>query len=341
MSNVYVEGEIQAITGSIGGWRIDEEGLIAEDSYSFIRAGKTSAEDLNEGFYLSSTDLYIGDEETYLKYDLNGLTIAGEINANSGSIGPFHVTENFIYTKYEDSDSVNFILGENGICLGNYGRFYIGNNYINGEDVFEEYAYNGGTIIDSSGGIQTDYLMIMHQGDYKGTRRLDATGIYMNIFQGIYPSSDDDPDDFPLQLQLIGCDSAGNLVDRCYIGLWSEGRLIIGDRDMGVKRSTDPFYYATKASIDGSIFCRKWFLYGYNNEFKEEDDPDQNVVYRLQPYYDKDKKITYAIFKKWGTYEATRSGLPDIEGMNNSNNSDVSTSSDIITFDATVLGGGV
>lgn len=324
-NQAYIEGNIHADAGYFGGWTILENGISAEDSDSFIRAGKTSADDdEHTGFYLSADSFSIGDSNTYLKYNENGLTIVGEINADSGNIGPFHVNEDYIWTEY--NDEINFILGEEGICLGGYGKLFLGENYVGDEVFIDDYTYQGGTIIHSNGGVQTDYLTIMHYGPFeKPLYHENATGLYFDLAQGVYPSSDD-VDNFPLQLRLVGCSADNQIQPLSYIGLWSEGRIIVGARDFGFKLeslSTDN-YRAIKACIDGSLYVRKSIYCSFH---------DSEKVYRMK------KKeidgILYVVLEDDGLYEATVGGDPTTPGGNGGGSANMS--SDIITFDTSVL----
>ena len=325
-NQAYIEGNIRADAGFFGGWSIIGDGIAEkEGSDAFIRAGKTGPnDDENEGFYLSATAFSIGDSNTYLKYNEEGLTIVGKIEADTGRIGPFHVNEDYIWTEY--NDKINFILGEEGICLGGYGKLFLGEKYVGDEVLIDDYSYQGGTIIHSNGGVQTDYLTIMHYGAFeKPLYHPDATGLYFDLAQGVYPSSDD-ADNFPLQLRLVGCSADNQIQPQSYIGLWSEGRMIVGARDFGFKLenlSTD-HYRAIKACIDGSLYIRKFIYCSFN---------DSEKVYRM-----KKKEIDgtlYVVLEDDGVYEATVGGDPTVPGGNGGGSSNMSA--DIITFDNSVL----
>ena len=321
--NAYISGWIGAENGNIGGWKITGESLYTDDSGVYIAAGKTNANDNNTGFYLSEEALIIGDSETYLKYNSNGLSIKGTLEADSGRIGPFNINEDYIWTEY--NEKINFILGEEGICLGGVGKFYLGEKYIGDEVIITDYTYQGGTIIHSNGGIQTDYLTIMHYGPIeKPTIRSESTGLYFDLAQGVY-SSEEDSEEYPLQLRLVGCSVDNEIIPRSYIGLWSEGRVIIGAQDFGFKTVNHPnSFHARKVSVDGSIYVHEHFYCSFN---------ESETVYKL-----KKKEIDgtiYAIFVEDGTYESTYGGDPRYPDGNEGGNT--STSADIITFDTSVL----
>lgn len=344
-NQAYIEGNIRADAGFFGGWSIIGDGIAEkEGSDAFIRAGKTSADDENEGFYLSASAFSIGDSNTYLKYNEEGLTIVGKIEADTGRIGPFHVNEEYIWTEY--NDKINFILGEEGICLGGYGKFFLGEKYVGDEVIInDDYSYQGGTIIHSNGGVQTDCLTIMNNRDLNHSvlPNPDATGLYIDLAQGEFPSSnqnveDDSPADekmYPLQLHLIGCSAENELVGGAAVGLWSEGRFILGELDYGFRnkdRSSDFPYYAFKCAISGNLYIRKNIYLSFGEE--------GNTVWKVTKKKKSDiNDDDYCLIaKEWGTFQSKEKDLPAGPGSGNAGGSS-SISADIITFDTSVLGG--
>jgi hypothetical protein len=223
------------------------------------------------------------------------------------------------------------------------GNNYIDNNYtpgvINAPQILD-FTYDGGTIIHTNGGIQTDYLTIMQVGTIRSGTVLPqptTAGVYMDLVQGVFPSANDYSNIYPFQLRLTGCSIANSAVKNSYIGLWSEGRLIIGINDYGFQFKGDSFRHAVKASIDGALYVNKniYCSFGDNaNVYKLTKETLQLRVVKngeivTEPY-------DVIIAGEAGTYQSDE-GPDPMTPSGDGGGTALTSTSDIIVIDSAIL----
>lgn len=125
--SVNNEGELTATLGHIGGWEIGDKSLSCDSrSASMYSGSHTTLDSTSGGFYLSSDGFSLG---RHFKVDDDGLltasdiSVSGRIEASSGSIGNFDISDGHISTNGktwdgEDNDRDGVYIGSEGIYLG-------------------------------------------------------------------------------------------------------------------------------------------------------------------------------------------------------------------------------
>jgi len=120
-------GEINATSGSIAGWNLDNTQLtsnsgkvgIGTEDYSFWAGSTTPASaafSVTKGGKLTSTSLYVGKDNNLLTYDSNGLTVKGSITANSLAVGSGDNTLTYNNNTLTVTGTINAKAGNIGGC---------------------------------------------------------------------------------------------------------------------------------------------------------------------------------------------------------------------------------
>ena len=141
--NLFFKGTLKATTGEFTGKVTAQEGYIggAEGwtiANTYIYNGKPSYTSGNEGIYIGTDGIALGDNENYVKLGKNGTlaannaNITGTVTANllyadsGGTIGGFNISATYlanIKDAYNDGKNGVYI-GTDGIGLG-AGKFYV------------------------------------------------------------------------------------------------------------------------------------------------------------------------------------------------------------------------
>ena len=353
-SSVYIRaGKTSADDDSTTGFFLSQNTFSIGNSTTYFKYsyGNLNIANSSLGLTLDNNQFLVGNTSgSYMQYTPGGgLKINGMITATSGKIGPFNVNANYIWTEYTVSgvNKRNFILGQKGLCLGGDGSFYLGDQYINQNAIeIQDYAYLGGTIIHHNGGIQTDYLTIMNNTTIDPSHPLPISttkGIYMNLSQGQYASDTASGEKYPLQLRFIGCAQDNTIVKGSLIGLWSEGRLIIGTKDYGFSevdpntQAASSSYLAKKVAVDGGLYVNRYIYcsFGEGRESSVPEDKKYYVLRRKTLTGSDGNQYSFIIAEFDGFYGVSEGSDPVTPGGNTGGT--VTSESDVIVIPSSIL----
>ena len=141
--NLFFKGTLKATTGEFTGKVTAKEGYIGGEegwtiASTYIYNGKPSYTSGNEGIYIGTDGIALGDAENYVKLGKNGTlaannaNITGTVTANllyansGGTIGGFTINPTYLANKkdaYNDTEEGVYI-GTDGIGLGE-GKFWV------------------------------------------------------------------------------------------------------------------------------------------------------------------------------------------------------------------------
>ena len=182
--NLFFKGTLKATTGEFTGKVTAQEGYIGGTegwtiANTYIYNGKPSYTSGNEGIYIGTDGIALGDAENYVKLGKNGTlaannaNITGTVTANllyansGGTIGGFTINSTYLANKkdaYNDTKEGVYI-GTNGIGLG-AGKFWVSDDgYLHAATGEFTGDIKGGTInINNNFMVDTDGNVTMTKG---------------------------------------------------------------------------------------------------------------------------------------------------------------------------------
>ncbi|MBR6648224.1 MAG: hypothetical protein IKL29_02465, partial [Bacteroidaceae bacterium] len=192
--NLFFKGTLKATTGEFTGKVTAKEGYIGGEegwtiASTYIYNGKPSYTSGNEGIYIGTDGIALGDAETYIKLGKNGMLAANNANiqgtvtadllyANSGgTIGGFSINATYLSSEKEgyNDTTEGVYIGIDGIGLGK-GKFWVSvDGYLHAEtgeftgdikggtininDKFTVDAYGNVTILEGSINIGDNFIV--------------------------------------------------------------------------------------------------------------------------------------------------------------------------------------
>lgn len=253
--NAYFDGEMHSNKGHIANWLIRDGYLMTE--------GYPSTFDSN-GFGTGVGEQYFGVGGLYIGTNFvvkpDGTILArngkfyGEIWAQKGKIGIFNIkpsSEAGVDCMYTDSWGKG---STSGICMTEEA-IIAANDYNNGK----------GTYIGANGYIKTSRFAVYGTNGWFPDSQyhpvsLGSTGVTFDVVQGGFLSKN--LTSRPYQLKINGANEWGNDMGSAYIGMFQQGRMIIGINDYG---NPDDNNSAFKLNVDGSVYIKGKIHFGNGN----------------------------------------------------------------------------
>ena len=184
--NLFFKGTLKATTGEFTGKVTAKEGYIGGEegwtiASTYIYNGKPSYTSGNEGIYIGTDGIALGDTENYVKLGKNGTlaannaNITGAVTANllyansGGTIGGFTINPSYLANKkdaYNDTKEGVYI-GTDGIGLGE-GKFWVSaDGYLHAATGEFTGDIKGGTInINNNFKVDSDGNVTMTKGSF-------------------------------------------------------------------------------------------------------------------------------------------------------------------------------